>query len=125
MLDPWLLQNNKCQPQLSIEISNKLEQAKVTVEKNQIFQDFEDNFIDLLKEKKENELKLLEKKFDTIDIAENNQTTDNEQKINPKSTETLKSLIAYQPLDDTQLYIETLGMFCEIFINNNFHVARF
>lgn len=125
MLDPWLLQNNKCQPQLSIEISNKLEQAKVTVEKNQIFQDFEDNFIDLLKEKKENELKLLEKKFDTIDIAENNQTTDNVQKINPKSTETLKGLVAYQPLDDTQLYIETLGMFCEIFINNNFHVARF
>lgn len=125
MLDPWLLQNNKSQPQLSIEISNKLEQAKVTVEKNQIFQDFEDNFIDLLKEKKENELKLLEKKLDTIDIAENNQTTDNVQKINPKSTETLKGLVAYQPLDDTQLYIETLGMFCEIFINNNFHVARF
>lgn len=125
MLDPWLLQNNKSQPQLSIEISNKLEQAKVTVEKNQIFQDFEDNFIDLLKEKKENELKLLEKKFDTIDIAENNQTTDNVQKINPKSTETLKGLVAYQPLDDTQLYIETLGMFCEIFMNNNFHVARF
>lgn len=125
MLDPWLLQNNKCQPQLSIEISNKLEQAKVTVEKNQIFQDFEDNFIDLLKEKKENELKLLEKKLDTIDIAENNQTTDNVQKINPKSTETLKGLVAYQPLDDTQLYIETLGRFCEIFINNNFHVARF
>lgn len=123
MLDPWLLQNNKSQPQLSIEISNKLEQAKVTVEKNQIFQDFEDNFIDLLKEKKENELKLLEKKLDTIDIAENNQTTDNEQKINSKSTETLKGLVAYQPLDDTQLYIETLGMFCEIFINNNFNVA--
>lgn len=117
MLDPWLLQNNKNTSELSSDTVRELEEVEVAVEKNQkIFQDFEDNFIDLLKEKKENELKLLENKIKTIEIVEFNQTTDNGQNIEEKTTEGLKDFVAYQPLDDTQLYIQTLGMFCFMLI---------
>lgn len=120
MLDPWLLTNNntkeESQQEQSEETSKRtsIPEAEVVKDAYSVSQDFEDNFVDFLKQEKEKANENEKLSFLNSQGNLNRRTTANcekEQEISAETETVTSKNNTYQPLSDTELYIETLGEF--------------